>query len=150
MEVSNVDFIQAICPLLFSGHKVRLRVKGNSMRPILKDGRDQVVLVAARSIKEGDLVLAQVQTGCYMLHRVIHKDGKRLILMGDGNLTGTECCLCTDVVGKVIMLIRKGRWIRTDGFLFWLYSIIWMQLNPLKRYLLVVYKLMRGTNGKRK
>ena len=147
MEVSTTGFVRVIRSLLGCGHKVKFRVKGKSMWPALKDGRDQVVLGLAKEIAKGDLVLAQVQPDQYVLHRVINKEGELLILMGDGNLKATERCMCADVVGKVVVLIRKGRLIRADGLPFQIYSSIWMWLNPFKRYLLKVYRLMKGKNG---
>lgn len=144
IEVSNTGFINTIRPLLGGGHTVRFRVRGTSMRPVLEDERDQVVLAYAEKIVAGDLVLALVSPGRYVLHRVIHKDMERLTLMGDGNLKTTEQCLNADVVGKVVLLVRKGRCIRTDGLPFRFYSAIWIRLSPLRRYLLGFYKLTSG------
>lgn len=137
MLIANMEFVHTVRLLLSSGHKVRFHVRGRSMYPILKGGRDQVILESAKNIKEKDLVLAQVRSGYYVLHRVIRKDGDQLTLMGDGNLTITEECSCSNVVGKVEMVLINGRWIRTDGFGFRIYSAVWIQLIPLKKILFI-------------
>lgn len=150
IEIANIGFINTIRPLLVCGHTVRFRVKGISMRPVLEDGRDEVVLAFAEKVVAGDLVLAQVFPGRYVLHRVLRKEMERLTLMGDGNLKITEECLSADVVGKVVLLVRKGRCIRTYGLPFRIYSAIWTRLNPLRRYLLAFYKLTGGRYGRSK
>ena len=142
IDVRNLDFFGMVLPLLTQGKVVRIRIKGMSMHPLLQDARDLVDIKHADNIKRGDLVLAQVSPDAYVLHRVIRKQGEQLTLMGDGNINAIEHCLCSDVIGKVILIIRNGRNIEPMSYLFRIYSSLWMWLNPLKKHLLPIYKII--------
>ena len=89
----------------------------------------------------GDAVLAQVAPGTYVLHRIVRIKGDAITLCGDGNLTN-EYCRRQDVIGFVVGFYRKGRarLDRTNGFKWGLYSVVWMSLRPVRRYLLAAYR----------
>ena len=93
-------------------------------------------------IKVRDVVLAEVAPAHYVLHRVIKRNGRQLVLMGDGNIRGTECCNDSDVVGIATAFYRKGRKKpdRTDGLKWRVYSRIWLALKPFRRIILGVYR----------
>ena len=86
-------------------------------------------------VEVGDIVLAHLGGGRYVLHRIIAIDGDNVTLMGDGNLKGTESCLKSDISGTVVRILKasgkeyvpgKGRW--------------WRALKPFRRYILGVYR----------
>lgn len=110
------------------------------MYPFIAGGRDSVVLQKAGAIRVGDIVLAHLPSGGYVLHRVYGRSGAAVRLMGDGNLYATESCRAEEVCGSVQEIIRRGKNVRCDGrgerFRVWL----WMRLLPVRRYLLAVGK----------
>ena len=62
---------------LAEGQEVVLTVTGNSMSPILRHGRDQVVLVQATdpaALQAGDVPLYQRRNGRFVLHRIVERD----------------------------------------------------------------------------
>lgn len=138
-EVPNALFVQAVEKELREGRTVTFRVKGNSMRPFLSDGRDQVILAPLeRSVRRGDVVLAEVMPGRFALHRVVEVRGETITMRGDGNPRGVETFEEKDVVGIARGFLRKGR-TRPDlvtGRKWRLYSWLWMRLLPL-RYVLI-------------
>ena len=140
VEISNDILLSSVRRLIEEGHTATIRVKGVSMRPFLEDGRDSVVLAAADTLKKGDVVLAEIARGQYVLHRIIKMDGTALTLMGDGNPKGTEKCRIVDVAGIAIALIRKGKTVECDSCKWRVYSKIWPALRPLRRYLLFIYR----------
>ena len=144
IEVPNHLLIAEIKKALNSGHSATLRVKGYSMRLYLESGRDIVKLnpIQPAEIKVRDVVLAEVAPAHYVLHRVIKRNGRQLVLMGDGNIRGTECCNDSDVVGIATAFYRKGRKKpdRTDGLKWRVYSRIWLALKPFRRIILGVYR----------
>lgn len=144
LQVPNKVLIGAVKELLREGRTATFRVKGVSMRLFLENERDLVKLEPARpeSIAVGDVVLAEIAPDSYVLHRVIHRDGEQLTLMGDGNLVGTESCSATDVVGVATAFYRKGRK-RPDlvsGRKWRVYSYLWLRLKPLRRLILGIYR----------
>ena len=125
--VDNALLIPAIGEKLREGYTITLTVKGRSMNPMVRDGRDKATIVRADSIKLGDTLLAKVDDGHYVLHRLIRVSGDRLTLKGDGNLRGEETCCSGDVVGKASEFIRpSGRRLNTEGLYWKTYSWIWM------------------------
>lgn len=126
--------------LIAQGHSVTLRVRGNSMMPLLHDNRDSVILAPFSSIQKGELVLAEIKQGVYVLHRIIKIDNQKITLMGDGNISGTEQCQISNIAGVAIEIIRNGKKKSLCGTWWNLYSSIWLALLPIRRYLLGIYR----------
>ena len=107
------DFvIEEAIRLVSDGVSVTLPVGGNSMLPFIIGGRESVILQKPANLKVGDIVLAWADNCKYAVHRIILFDGDDVILMGDGNLVGTERCK------------------------------LWWHLRPVRRYLLAIYRRM--------
>lgn len=136
--IPNDVLIPEIKRFINEGHTAIFRVRGNSMRLFLKDGRDKVVLAPCRKAEVRDVVLAEITPGHYVLHRIIKKEGERLILKGDGNIYGTEECTTHDIVGIATGFIRKGRNSidSVEGRKWRIYSSLWLMLTPMRRYIL--------------
>ena len=115
-----------------------INLRGNSMRPFLKNERDKAVLVLPKGpCQKGDAVLAEVSPKHFVLHRIVNIDGDKITLRGDGNL-GDEHCLASDIRAKAVGFLRKGRTTPdlTTGRKWRLYSWFWTRLYPIRRYLL--------------
>lgn len=140
-QFNNAVLIPEITRILNEGHTVTLLLKGFSMRPFLENGRDKALLVKPGNIKVGDPVLAEIEPLHFVLHRIIKIDGENVVLKGDGNLSN-EYCKIKDIKGAVIGFYRKGRTKldRTDGMKWRFYSFIWMNLSPIRRYLLAFHR----------
>ena len=141
VQFANAVLLPEVVKLLEEGHTVTLRLKGFSMRPFLENERDKALLKAAEEIHVGDPVLAEINPGVYVLHRIIDINDDDVTLRGDGNLT-TENCKRSDVKGIAVGFYRKGRkhLDKTDGWKWRTYSWLWMRLFPVRRYLLAFYR----------
>lgn len=151
ITLPNKEFIPHIVDLIEKGHTVKLRLKGFSMRPFLEDNRDVALLTKVTKIKKGDPVLAEIDPGHYVLHRIIKIIGNQLILRGDGNIA-CEACSTDDVRANIIGFYRKGRTSldRIDGWKWRLYSWWWTRLYPVRRYLLAFHRLIIGEKLRRR
>jgi hypothetical protein len=91
------DFFECSAPeacalsreLVNCGLPVRLRVRGQSMAPLIRDGDViRVIPVSVDQVAVGDVILFRTGTGL-LAHRVIERDqdptGVRLITRGDGH-----------------------------------------------------------------
>ena len=87
-------------------------------------------------------MLCEVSKRQYVLHRLIRQKGDCLILMGDGNLYGTESCNREDVIGKVVKIIRSGKVIDCRNRFYRWASAFWVRLLPLRRVLLKIYRIV--------
>lgn len=136
--VSNDILIPHFAQLLKEGKRVEFTPTGVSMRPFIEGGKDVVVLKKHPNVRVGDICLAQIplqsRDYIYVLHRVIRLDDNNVILKGDGNLRGEECCSQDDILGTVEE-IRSPRGIRKFCTRGW----IWRHLHP-RWFFLKVYR----------
>ena len=145
MRIENDILIPELARLLAEGKEVRFTPSGVSMRPFIEGDKDSVVLSPLDSSpKKGDLLLAEANASDgqkkYVLHRLIRIEGAETseplyILMGDGNLSGTESCTRTGIIGRVTRIetpsgrtkpLTRGR--------------LWLRLKPHRSFLLKLYR----------
>ena len=143
MRIDNDILIPEMARLLREGKEVRFTPSGVSMRPFIEGDRDSVIVAPFTDQKRpriGQIVLAKTTSSdnsdFYVLHRIIgiKKDGIYR-LQGDGNLTGEEHCLRSDIYGFVrrIESPSGSRKLLTHGFL-------WRLLKPARKWLLKLYR----------
>ena len=144
--IPNDVFFAWVESEIAEGHSVRIRLKGQSMFPLLRNERDEVVLYPCHEhdLHPMDVVLFRYQ-GRHVLHRILRREGDWLYLRGDGSYVAKEECAVSDVVGKVHEIIRpSGKVIPVDAWQWRLSSKLWRGLgifrNPCLR---VLHKLFR-------
>ncbi len=142
VQLDNATFLPHVCQLIDEGHTVTIRAKGNSMRPFIESDRDSVILGRAADVKVGDVVLAEISHGLYVLHRLDAVSGHRVRLRGDGNPYQVEVCSITDIRAKAVAVVRKGREYSVNSRTWAAYSKLWTRALPLRRYLLALYRLL--------
>ena len=88
---------------------------GDSMRPMLRQHRDVVVIKRIdQSLKKGDVVLYPGQKGKYILHRIVAFKNGRCIIRGDNNYF-TETDVKTDeIIGILKEFYRNGKYINCE------------------------------------
>ncbi len=140
IQLPNAEFLPHVCELVAQGHKVTIRAKGNSMRPFLESGRDSVVLSKTDTPKVGDIVLAEIRKGVYVLHRIDSINGQEVTLRGDGNVWGTEECRTKDLRAIAKEFVRNGKTYHADSNSWRICSSTWRLLLPFRRILLAIYR----------
>ena len=143
MNTENTDnnIIEEAVRLVEDGVSVTLPVGGHSMLPFIIGGRESVILQKPPQPKIGDVVLAWVIPGRWVVHRVIRIDGEHVTLMGDGNLSGTESCTLGDVKAlRTHVVDANGK--RRDIYTRWrrIAARAWWYIRPFRRYILFIYK----------
>ena len=136
--IPNRLFFDYVAERLSDGDNVRLRLKGNSMFPLLRNNKDVVVLAPCTGEKlvPMDVVLFRYR-GDYVLHRIVRREGDRLLMQGDGVYASYEQCMVGDVVGRVIAVCRpSGRVDSVDGWRWRITSRLWRVVEPLRRCVL--------------
>ena len=118
---------------------------GCSMRPMLRNRRDRVILlpVGSERLKKYDLPLYRRPDGKYVLHRIIGVREGWYIIRGD-NTYIKERVPDAWILGYVSEFYRGERHIRTTSRGYRLYARIWNALYPL-RYL---YHIGRSVAGR--
>lgn len=145
-QISNAQLLPQVIKLLHEGHTATIHLRGISMRPFLEDNRDRAILTKIGKPTVGTPVLAEIEPGQFVLHRIIAIDDNGVTLRGDGN-TGTERCSIDGVKAEAIGFYRKGRKKAdmTSGMKWRIYSLLWTRLTPLlvRRYILAVYRRIK-------
>lgn len=142
--VPNEILIARVAFEIKEGRSVTLNIRGNSMNPFLADGRDQIILSPFKkeALKPGAVILARENGGRLLLHRIIRREGDILIMLGDGNTRYTEQTSVENVVGLLTKIIRKGKEYACNGRTWRYYSTVWTKLYPIRRELLILFRIL--------
>lgn len=138
----NDILLAEVNSMLKEGRSVILMTKGNSMLPFIVGERDSVELVRTEAPEPGQIALAQITPGHYVLHRVIAVKDGHVTLRGDGNLRGTESCTVDEVCGIATAVVHKnGSRTLCDTKAFARRSRIWASLPYIvRRYTLAIIR----------
>ena len=103
-RIANECFFAWVESEIKSGRSVKFRVKGNSMMPLLRNGKDEVVVgpYDKEELKLFDVILFR-QTDRYVLHRIIQKRDSRYLMQGDGSSTLQRGCKVENKRCKVVL-----------------------------------------------
>lgn len=135
LELRNDIFFAEVERLISEGQSVTIPVKGFSMRPMMRSGKDKVILTAHsdRAIKQGAVMLFR-HNGHHIMHRIVKIEGENITFAGDGNYNKTEQATRDDIVATVTAIIRpSGRIISLDSRRWRIYSTLWLVLPKIVR-----------------
>lgn len=141
LYVSNNLFFQNIEQELAEGKKVKIRARGNSMLPFIRNATDNIVLQSVtKPLKEGMIVLAKTEEGNFVIHRIEKIYNDKIILRGDGNLRSRESCLPQNIIAFIPTIIRGSKKIDEGSFYWQLYRYICPRNPFLRRVFLAIYR----------
>lgn len=107
---------------------------GVSMRPMLRNRRDRIVVRALRegeSLSRYDLPLYRCPDGRYVLHRVIGVEEKEYLIRGDNTYT-VEHVSKEWILGVVTEFYRAGRHWSTEDRRYRRYAAVWNAIYPVR------------------
>jgi signal peptidase I len=144
-EVSQEWLFKEAKNFLSQGEKVIIRMRGKSMNPYLREGKDRVVLSPYRpeELQIGAIVLFTYRDK-YILHRIIGRKGDCFVTQGDGICKNTEIVQKQDIIAIVRTVIRpSGKEVSVRSWGGQAYWFCWRHIR-LGRYLLwLLYKIRR-------
>ena len=109
--------------------------RGQSMLPLIREGKDAVVLVKTQGrLRKFDVPLYKPTPfdGRYVLHRIIKVRDTDYVIRGDNCITKEVGIKDEDIVGVLASVLRSGKEVKTTDFGYKLYSRIWVWLFPLR------------------
>lgn len=133
--IPNDILLKEVTNLLSEGQEVIILTKGNSMLPYLRSEKDSVALRKKEDVEVGNVVLAHLGEGRYVLHRIFSINGDNVTLMGDGNIRGKEYCKKSDISGTVVRFIKASGKEKVPGK-----GRIWRLFLPFRRILLAFHR----------
>ena len=152
-KVDTAEYMGMLRKLIGQGHRVSIRVAGNSMSPFLKHGRDTVFFAAPDSeIKKGDIVFYTRPNGQYIMHRVcrVNPDGS-LDISGDAQCV-MECGVPREAVfARVVEAERDGKLIAPGDRCWDFFSGFWVDSFAVRPLLLrsgsAVMRIIKSFRG---
>lgn len=120
---------------LSAGKTVRFSPRGVSMLPMLRQGRDKVVLspVTGR-LKKYDLPLYQRDNGQYVLHRIVGV-GETYTCIGDNQYEQEYGIRRDQIIAVATAFTREDRQIPVTDFAYQVYCRVWHWIRPVRRFL---------------
>ena len=123
-----------ILPGLFNEQTtVSIMPLGKSMSPTIKEG-DKVYLERPEHLKKYDIVFFRNTDGKPILHRMLKKSKDGFYTMrGDSQSVKEKYITLSDIKGRVVLIERNGKKIRTEGVFFYIRSFVTLHLKYVKR-----------------
>lgn len=123
---------------------VTICLEGDSMRPLIRRGRDPVTIVPLqRALKKGDVVLFTLGER-YIVHRVWKLKPGWVRTFGDNCWNPEPWFPEEQVLGQVVRFSRNGRTIRLDTPFARGWGRMWLAAYPIRR----VYMKLRALAGR--
>ena len=139
--------MEAWCALAREGAAppVTICLEGDSMRPLIRRGRDPVTIVPlSRELKKGDVVLFTLGNGRYVVHRVWKLKPGWVRTFGANCWNPEPWFPEQQVLGQVVRFVRNGRTVRLDTRLARAWGRLWLAVYPIRR----VYMKLRALAGR--
>lgn len=149
-SIHIAEYDSIIREVLASGGEFRMYPHGTSMRPLLRQGIDSVVLEQLkRTPQKNDILFYQRKDGSYILHRLWNVTDTGLILVGDNQRMLEYGVTEEQIIGYVTRIYRGEKEINCDGFWYRMYLWLW-QFMVIRRLILpVTNRLMNIMKGGR-
>ncbi len=130
---------------LRAGKSVRFMPRGVSMKPMLRQGKDGVILSPApQKLKKYDLPLYRRPDGKFLLHRIIAVQDDHYVCCGDNQCEPESPVYHSQVIAVVTAFTRGERLICVNAPGYRLYCRLWCAARPL----LKLYKHGRARLGR--
>ena len=142
-------FNEITAELLRRGNRVRFRAIGASMQPTIEDGElITVAPMAPESVKRGDILLYQSESGVHA-HRVVGRvkgtvpllEGDcpldHYLLRGDASVSCDAPVQLEQVIGRVVAVQRGGRSLALDSHLANLLRLARLRIAKSKAFRLL-------------
>lgn len=132
-----------------SGKLVQPNV-GDSMMPLLKQGRDLMILEPKPQgrCKRLDAVLYKRPDGKYVMHRILKVREKDYVICGDNRCNKEYGVPDEWILGILTGVIRKGKQISVKDWRYRLYVHLWCDFFPVRSFIIRVHRRLHRRKKK--
>ena len=143
-SVSLDDIMPIIREQLAAGESVRFSPRGTSMLPMLRQGKDSIVLSPLPDrLKKYDIPLYQRADGNYVLHRVV-AIGDDYTMIGDNQFVEEKGVKHDQLIGVVTAFYRGDKLHKTTDLSYKVYCCLWCKSRKIRHFCLrAVNKIKR-------
>ena len=137
--IPNELFFAEVQAQIRQGKKVKIRVRGNSMLPFIRNN-DEALLIppTPEKIRKGTPVVAKTDELGIVFHRIHRIVGNRITLLGDGNVNQFEHTSPERIIAAVSHYYRGKHILRTDSLGMRIVGRLWMAAHPWRRKVLTL------------
>ena len=126
--------------------------KGDRMMPLIKEGRDLIVISKVNGrLKKYDVPLYKRDNGQYVLHRILKVRENDYVICGDNRYYKEYGITDKHIIGVLTAVIRKDKEISVNSFGYRLYVHLWCDFFLIRKIILKsknVLKRMKRKNEK--
>ena len=116
---------------------------GDSMRPLFKGGRDNVIIKPITApLKKGDVPLYKKDDGKYVLHRIVRIKNGFYYVRGD-NRAFSYKITDKNLVGILTGYYKKGKYVDVNSFGYKFYVGFWRFSFPVRFVVLAIKRLFK-------
>ncbi|MBO4979368.1 MAG: S24/S26 family peptidase [Clostridia bacterium] len=118
--------------------------RGISMRPMLREGRDTILIspVSGR-LKKYDVPLYR-RGEDYVLHRVVKVREQDYVICGDNCLRREYGITDEQLVGVLSGFRRGDRYVEIDSMCYRLYARVWVAIYPMRFVFMYLKMIAKG------
>ena len=120
------ELVPLITDIVSEGKDVIITARGNSMRPMLRDAKDTVILRKPQfPLKKYDIPLYIRENNKFVLHRVISVKNGKYIIRGDNCNYIEDNVKDENVVAVLKAYVRNGKTHTVDSVFYKIYCVLW-------------------------
>lgn len=125
--------------------------QGDSMMPLIKEGRDLIVIEPVYGrLKKYDVPLYKRDSGQYVLHRILKVREDDYVICGDNRYCLEYGITDRHIIGVLTAVIRDGAEISADDRRYKIYVHLWCNLFPIRKLILIGINLIKRIKYKLK
>ena len=147
LEISMAESEELIREVVESGGEFELYPKGTSMLPLIRQGKDSVILVSLPDeIKKGDIPLYKREDGSFVLHRIVRVEKDGTYTMCGDNQTELERGIKKEQMIALVAAVCHGeKRVNVNKLSYRAYRFLWRSFAIRKAY----FKLRKLKNSKK-
>ena len=117
--------------------KLIYRNVGNSMNPLIRQGRDLLIIEKAPGrLKKYDVPLYKRDSGQYVLHRVLKVRKDDYVLCGDNQWHRESGITDRHIIGVLTCVIREGKEVSVTSLGYRIYVHLWCDFFWIRAFIL--------------
>ncbi len=125
--------------------------KGDSMMPLIKQGRDLLIIKPVHGrLKKYDVPLYKRDSGQYVLHRILKVRNHDYVICGDNRWSKEYGITDRHIIGALTAVVRNGKEISVNDWKYKLYVHLWCDLFPIRAFIVHVVNKLQRIAGKKK
>ncbi|MBO5136164.1 MAG: S24/S26 family peptidase [Clostridia bacterium] len=123
-RVSLEELFPVMLEQLESGKKITFRPRGTSMLPLLREGKDGIVLEKSKgNHRKNDIVFYRRKNGQFVLHRIVYtKDG--YVISGDHQLFFEYGITDDEIIGVATGFYRGEKYYSVNNIFYRIYVFL--------------------------